>query len=72
MWLRKDVAACVASIIMAMKGGIQQVENALFSERQMLTGRHSGVFQSLSHVVHGRRDVKDANKKRRAQAMMTL
>jgi hypothetical protein len=30
------------------------------------------VFQELSHVVHGRRLLKEAKKYLRAQAMMTL
>jgi hypothetical protein len=37
-----------------------------------LTGRHSGVFQELSQVVHGNISVKDAKKYLKAQAMMTL
>lgn len=37
-----------------------------------LTGLQLGVFHSLSQVVHGNKLVKEAKKKRSAQAMITL
>lgn len=37
-----------------------------------LTGRQLGVFQELSQEVHGSVSVKEAKKKRSAQAMITL
>jgi hypothetical protein len=37
-----------------------------------LTGRQLGVFQGLSQLVHGNMLVKEAKKKRRAHAIITL
>ena len=40
--------------------------------RNLPLAKQAGVFQELSHVVQGRGSVKEENKKKRAQLMMTL